>query len=166
MMTIGGGRAASVRGRLLAPGELARGGAWARRRGAGAGSAAAAAAAAVAALATLRPAGAFPSGVAPLGTLLLRAPTAAATARRRVLRARSFRAHAPALTRVRGTADIVDRAMAQPRRPVVIDTDTGVDDAIAMLIALRPCAPVQPVAVRVCMCVCVCVCVTDVCVCV
>ena len=32
-------------------------------------------------------------------------------------------------------------------RPVVIDTDTGVDDAIAMLIALRASAAVQPVAV-------------------
>jgi hypothetical protein len=34
-----------------------------------------------------------------------------------------------------------------PPRPVVIDTDTGVDDAIAMLIALRASAAVQPVAV-------------------
>lgn len=41
-----------------------------------------------------------------------------------------------------------DRGAMEPRRrPVVIDTDTGVDDAVAMLIALRPSAAVQPVAV-------------------
>ena len=32
-------------------------------------------------------------------------------------------------------------------RPVVVDTDTGVDDAIAMLIVLRAGAQVEPVAV-------------------
>ena len=32
-------------------------------------------------------------------------------------------------------------------RPVVVDTDTGVDDAIAMLILLRAGAQVEPVAV-------------------
>ena len=38
-------------------------------------------------------------------------------------------------------------------RPVVIDTDTGVDDAIAMLIALRPSSAVQPVSMCVeCVC--------------
>ena len=34
-----------------------------------------------------------------------------------------------------------------PMRPVAIDTDAGVDDAIAMLISLRRDAAVQPVAV-------------------
>lgn len=38
-------------------------------------------------------------------------------------------------------------------RPVVIDTDTGVDDAIAMLIVLRQGSAVNPVSVCICVCV-------------
>ena len=37
--------------------------------------------------------------------------------------------------------------MCSRKRPVVIDTDTGVDDAIAMLIVLHELSAVQPVAV-------------------